>query len=666
MCSVAHSTSLLYGHQLSPVRTLFLYRTLFQLSSTSRPKPSWNSNENLLVTHPLLSRMEFCESMAELRQIQAQFTRTGLITQRFPASRALAFCALSDNGDMNHARLLFDQIPDPNTYIWNTMIRGYIRCGSPLLGLSFFRDMNSNKANFDCRTIVFALKACECLSRILLGLEIHGLAYKWGFDLKILVQNSLMHFYVRMGHFDSTIKVFDEMAERDVVSWTTIIDGYSEKGHHTDALKAFRSMLAVGVQLNAVTMLTVLSVCSQIGSLNLGRSFHGYAEKSKFCDYSSLMNALMDMYVKCGCLNSAQRVFDSLDTKDVFSWTSMMNGYAKNGDLDLARKFFNEMPDKNSVSWSSMIAGYAQANRPEEALNIFRDMISANVEPITATLVSALSACGQRGCLDLGRWIYDCYIYKSGLKLTVNLSNAFIDMYAKCGAIDQAAKLFHEMKEKDIVSWNSMIMGYGYHGHGREAVALFERLKGEGVLPDDITFIGVLSSCCHGGLVSEGRRYFVDMKAEFGIEPKPAHYACLVDLLGRVGLLEEASELVKNMPVEGNEASWGALLNACRVHRNLKLGRCAGERLLGGDSVDSGVYSLLSNIYAIWNKWEEVKQVRIVMRNRKVKKVPGCSSIEIEGNSYEFFAADRSQSFSERIYAVLNLIYLQSSENDTS
>ncbi|XP_020584711.1 pentatricopeptide repeat-containing protein At2g22410, mitochondrial-like [Phalaenopsis equestris] len=656
--------SALHCFQLSPIKALFFYRVLFHFSSIFRPKPSWNSNQNLVVTHPILSRMECCDSMAELLQIQAQLTRTGLITQRFPASRVLAFCALSDNGNMNHARILFDQIPDRNTYIWNTMIRGFIRCGSPLLGISFFRDMTAKKMNFDCRTIVFVLKGCEYSSDFLLGQAIHALAFKWGIGFEILVQNALIHYYIQLEQLDCSRKLFDGMVDRDVVSWTTMIDGYSEKGHYTDALRMFQCMLTMGVQVNAVTLITVLSACSHTGSLNLGRSFHGYAEKICLAESLNLMNALVGMYGKCGCLESARRVFDCLDTRDVFSWTSMMSGYAKNGDLEYARKLFDNMPEKNVVSWSSMIAGYAQANQSEEAISFFREMLVDNVEPIAATLVSVLSACGRCGRLDLGRWIYEHYIEKKVLKLSLNLSNAFIDMYAKCGAINVAAKIFDEMTERDIVSWNSIIMGYAFHGNGSKAVKLFERLKRETLVPDDITFVGVLTACSHVGLVSEGRRYFLGMKAEFGIEPKPAHYACMVDLLGRVGLLEDAFELVRNMPMEPDEAGWGALLNACRVHGDLKIGHFVGEKLLGMEPGDSGVYSLLSNIYATWNRWDEVKKLRAMMRDRRVKKVPGCSSIEIEGKSHEFFVADRSHISSESIYEILDVIYMHSSEKE--
>ncbi|PKA64267.1 Pentatricopeptide repeat-containing protein [Apostasia shenzhenica] len=655
------ATSLLCFHQLCNNSCLLPLR--FHLFSTiSKAKLSWNSNNNLIVTHPILSVMESCASMAELRQIQAQFTRKGLIEHRFAVSRIIAFCALFDEGDMNHARLLFDKIPDPNTYIWNTMIRGYTRCGFPLLSISFLKQMIDKIDNVDGRTWVFALKAYEFFPEILLGEGVHGLVSKQGFNLEMLVQNSLMHYYVKLGELPSAERVFDEILEPDIVSWTTIIDGYLENSLPIEALRIFQCLSAAGVQSNAVTMIAVLSACSQMGFLDLGSSIHGYIEKSSLCDNLNMMNALVVMYGKCGCLGSAKKIFDEIEIKDVFSWTCMLSGYCRFGDLETARKFFDKMPEKNVVSWSSMIAGYAQANRPWEALDLFREMIAANVEPTSATLASILSACAQASCLHLGKWIYGRYIVMKRLKLNLKLSNAFIDMFAKCGDIDMAAKIFHVMPQKDIVSWNSMILGFASHGNGIEAVALFEQLKGQGFVPDDITFVGVLSACSHVGLVSEGRRHFFDMKAAYGIEPKAAHYACMIDLLGRVGLVADAFGLVANMPMEPDLAGWGALLNACKMHGSLELGSHAGEKLLDLDPSDSGVYSLLSSIYATCNKWEEVKKLRMIMKSRKVKKTPGCSIIEIEGKFHEFLATDMSHICSISIYAVLEILYIHLSK----
>ena len=466
-----------------------------------------------------------------------------------------------------------------------------------------------------------------------------------------------MHLYAECGELGCARKVFDGMRERDVVSWTTMIDGYSRKGLPDEALRVFCSMRETSVRPNEVTMVGVVSACSQLGDLSLGKSVHEYVEEFGVSVSVNLMNALVDMYGKCGCLDSARRVFDGMESKDVFSWTSMMNAYAKCGDLETARKVFDEMPMRNVISWSCMIAGYSQAHRPKEAVDLFHEMIAAGVKPIDATLVSVLSACAQNGCLDLGKWIYAHYIHEKRINLSIKLSNAFIDMYGKCGAIDEAVKLFNEMPEGDVVTWNTMIMTFAIHGYGKEALNTFEKFKNVGMVPNDITFVGVLSACSHIGLVAEGRKHFHDMRMVYSIEPKAEHYACLIDLLGRVGLIEDAYQLVRSMPMEPDEAGWGALLSACKMHGNVELGKCVGDKLLGLDPGDSGTYALLSSIYATRNRWDDVQRVRRLMREKGIKKTPGCSLIEVEGKFHEFFAADQSHILSKDIYSTLRVIY---------
>ncbi|OVA01675.1 Pentatricopeptide repeat [Macleaya cordata] len=511
----------------------------------------------------------------------------------------------------------------------------------------------------DNRTFVFALKGCEQLVGVFEGEEIHCQIYKLGFDLNLLILNGLIHFYLKHGSLVSACYLFDTSSVKDVVSWTTMIDGYAQKNLPEEALKLFYSMLSSNVEPNEVTMITVLSACSLMGNLSVGRLIHEYIEKSNVNRTLNLVNALMDMYVKCGCLTTAREVFDKMETRDVFSWTSMINGYAKDGDLKLARNFFDEMPERNVVSWNAMIAGYSQKDQPEEALKLFHEMEKTGIQPIEeGTLVCVLSACSQLCCLGLGRRIYQYYVYLKKVQLSVTLTNAFIDMYAKCGNIDEAAKLFNKMPKKDLVSWNSMIIGCAAHGYAKQALDLFEQMKSMGLWPDDITFVGVLSACSHGGLVVEGRKYFEDMIRVFSLEPKAEHYACMIDLLGRVGLLKEAYELIKIMPMEPDEAAWGALLNACRMHKNVKLGKLAAGRLLDLDPKDSGIYVLLANLCATGRRWDDVRMVRSMMRDRGIKKNPGCSSIEVDGESYEFLVADKSHPRSEEIYQVLDDIFL--------
>ncbi|XP_023735151.1 pentatricopeptide repeat-containing protein At2g22410, mitochondrial [Lactuca sativa] len=638
------------------IQHLFPFNASFKIHLfSSLSKPTWNSSQtNLSITNPTLLAVESCNSMAQLRQIQAQFTRTGLIFHVFPVSRILTFCALSDTGDLKYAHRLFNQFSNPNVYMWNIMIRGYLKSHLNVKGLSLFRLMVRKCVEMDRRSFVFGLKACECLQA---GESLHSLVWKVGFDCDLVVQNGLVHFYGERGQLGCARKVFDESCERDVFSWTSLINGYAKQGMPDEALRVFELMEASGVQPNEITMIAVFSACSQKEDLELGKSIHDIVKRMNLNTSLNLMNSILDMYVKCGSLVTAREMFDNMRTKDVFSWTSMINGYAKNSELVSAKKLFDEMPERNIVSWNAMIAGYSQNNKPKEALELFLDMENEGLVPIESTLVCVLSACGQSGCLDLGQWMYFYYIKQNRIQPTVTLGNAFIDMYAKCGKIDAAEEIFNEIHDKDLVSWNSMIVGFASHGHAIKALSLFKEMIGTGLYkPDEVTFIGVLSACSHGGLLTQGRSYFKEMETRFGVKPRVEHYACMIDLLGRIGVLDEAYELIREMPMEADKVVWGALLNACRMHGDVDLGKIATEKLLKLDPNDSGVYVLMESLCASRCKWDEVKKIRSVMRGNGVKKTPGCSCVQVEGVFHEFLSADKSHPKSENVYQVLSEI----------
>ncbi|KAF6162250.1 hypothetical protein GIB67_008379 [Kingdonia uniflora] len=592
--------------------------------------------------------------MPQLKQIQSHMTTTGLVADIFPVSRLLSFCALSDFGDINYAYIIFSHIINPNVYIWNTMIRGYCKFKQWDVSFWVFRRMIQECVEMDERSYVFALKASEGFKCSLVGEEVHCRICKMGFGSELLVVNGLVHFYVRHGFLSLGRVLFDECSVRDVVSWTTMIDGYTKGDLPDVGLKLFYTMLDNGGMPNEVTMITVVSACSLMRDLSLGTSIFGYILKNNVDLTLNLLNALVDMYIKCGCVTSAKKVFETMETLDVYTWTSMINGYAKQGELELAKMIFDEMPERNVVSWNAMIAGYSQKDKPKEALEIFREMEKKNVRPVEGTLVCVLSACAQLGCLDIGRQIYHYYVDQKRVGPSVILMNAFIDLCAKCGNIDEALEHFEEMPERDLVSWNIMIIGFAVHGYAKLALNLFKKMKILGFVLDDITFVGVLSACNHGGLVIEGREYFKNMKKVFNIEPKSEHYSCMIDLLGRVGNLEEAYDLIKRMPMEPDEAAWGALLNACRMHGNVELGQIASMKLLDLDPADSGTYLVLANMYSSKRRLDDVRMVRSMMRSRGVKKTPGHSSIEVDAKSYEFLAADISHPQSKEIYQVLD------------
>ncbi|KAJ8898652.1 hypothetical protein K2173_004686 [Erythroxylum novogranatense] len=637
-------------------------KSFSSISATRTTK--WNSTTNVIIINPTLLIMESCSSMKQLKQIQAHMTPTGLITHTFPCSRVLAFCALADSGDINHASALFKQFQNPNTYMWNTMIRGYAKAKLPILGFSFFRQMVSQRVELDSRTFIFVLQTCERFLRVLEGKSVHCAIWKMGFASSLLVQNGLIHFYSVRACLGLARQVFDETSFRDVVSWTSMIEAYSQHNCYNEALELFNSMLFSGVEPNEVTVITVLSACSLKGDLKVGKSMNEYVRKSTLNRSLNLMNAILDMYVKCGCLSAAREIFDDMLTKDVFSWTSMVNGYAKSGRLETARKLFNEMPERNVVSWNAMIAGYSQYSQPKKALELFDEMVDVGLVPTENTLVCVLSACGQLGYMDLGQWIHQSYICQELSEISLILSNALIDMYAKCGFVVVAAKIFNSMLERNLVSWNSIIAAFAAHGYSEQAIIAFEQMINGGIKPDDITFVGLLCACSHGGLVTDGKIYFQNMKGRYNVEPKREHYACMIDLLGRGGLLKDAYELIKGMPMEPCEAAWGALLNACRMVGNIELAQLAAYKLLELNPEDSGVYVQLATTCAHGGSWADVGMVRSVMRDRRVKKIPGHSLIEVEGEFHEFFAGDKSRPESEGIYKALQELVLLSKLKD--
>ncbi|XP_008451419.2 pentatricopeptide repeat-containing protein At2g22410, mitochondrial-like [Cucumis melo] len=642
------------------VKILHSFRPLSTSSSAGKPK--WNSLSNVFISNPTLLILQSCSSMFQLKQIQAHMTCTGLMSQIFPASRLLAFCALSDSGDIHYAHLIFDQTEHPNCFFWNTMIKGYCQANYPSLGFSFFRQMIRNRAEFDCGSFVFALKACGQFAEKIVGMAVHSVIWKLGFDSELLVRNGLIQNYVETGCLGFARQVFDESSIKDVVTWTTMINGYARSNWLDEAIALFNSMLSSDVEPNEVTMIALLSACSQKGDSVMGKTLHEHIRGKGITCSVNLLNAMLDMYVKCGCLTTAREIFNNMERRDVFSWTSLLNGYAKNGDLGSARKLFDEMPERNIVSWNAMIAGYSQNSQPMEALELFNNMVDVvGLVPTEDTLVCVLSACGQLGCFEMGEEIHRNHVNKIGIQVSLILKNAVMDMYAKCGSIDAAAKLFHSMPEKNLVSWNSMISAYASYGHAKKALTLFDQMKCSGLKPDHITFIGVLSACSYGGFVSEGQAHFESMESCFGVEPKREHYACMVDLLSGVGLLKEAYELISRMPMEASEGGWGALLDACRKHGNVEMAKLAGEKLLELDPEDSGIYSLLANICADGKKWNDVRMVRRMMRERGVKKVPGHSLIEIDGKFHEFLVADTSHTHSSEIYRVVNELLLLSS-----
>ncbi|KAH7862080.1 hypothetical protein Vadar_034524 [Vaccinium darrowii] len=365
------------------------------------------------------------------------------------------------------------------------------------------------------------------------------------------------------------------------------------------------------------------------------------------------------MYMSFQCLEEARQVFDWMPHRDIVSWTTLISGYSQWGCVDAASEVFELMPERNSVSWNAMIAAYVRSNRFQEAFALFDRMLSKEAVLDKYVAASMLSACTGLGAVNQGEWIRG-YIDKNGIQLDSKLATAIIDMYCKCGYIEKAFEVFNGLAQKGISSWNSMIGGLALHGKGMAAIELLNEMERKAVVaPDYITFVNVLSACAHSGLVEEGRHYFRYMTEVHGIEPGSEHFGCMVDILGRAGMLEEARELINKMPMTPDASVLGALLGACRIHGEIELGVQIGKKVIELEPHNSGRYVLLANIYAKAGRWEDVARLRKLMNDRGVKKAPGFSMIELDGVVNEFIAGGRAHPQAQEIYAKVDEVLEQ-------
>ncbi|GAV75449.1 PPR domain-containing protein/PPR_2 domain-containing protein/DYW_deaminase domain-containing protein [Cephalotus follicularis] len=623
---------------------------MLSISSLSPPifLPPTNTQQN-----PTLALLETCKSMDQLKQIHSQTIKTAQAINPIIQNSIIAFCCTHQTGDMLYARKLFDTIPQLNPFIWNTMLKGYSRIYCPKNGVLMYVEMLERDFKPDHYTFPFLMKgftrdvALEC------GRELHGHVVKFGFDSNVFVQNALIHMYCLSGRIDMAHEIFDVNYARDVVTWNVMICGYNRVKKYDETIKLFGEMEKKGVLPSSVTFVSVLSACSKLKNLETGMRLHNYFKECKIEPNLILENAMIDMYASCGEMDVALGILKKMKKRDVISWTAVVTGFVNIGQVDLARKYFDNMPERDNVSWTAMIDGYLRLNRFKEVLALFREMQKAKIKPDGFTMVSILTACAHLGALELGEWI-NTYIEKNKVKNDVFVGNALIDMYFKCGNVEKAQRTYEQMPRMDKFTWTAMIVGFAINGLGEEALDMFSQMLNASVKPDEVTYTGVLCACAHTGKVDEGRKFFASMTTQHGIEPNVAHYGCMIDLLGRSGNLIEAHEFIKNMPMKPNSIIWGALLGACRVHKDKDMAEMAAKQILELEPNNGAVYVLLCNVYAACNKWENLREVRKMMMDRGIKKIPGCSLIEMNGVVHEFVAGDQSHPRSREVYSKLD------------
>lgn len=509
--------------------------------------------------------------------------------------------------------------------------------------------------------VAFLVGRCYSLKHIQ---QAHGLMVPRGLHQDNIALSRFIEACSSLGFSNYAYSVFTRipLPQPNIYVYNTMIKALSAAGSPSEAISLYNKIQVAALRPDTYSIPFVLKAVVRLTAVGIGRQVHCHSIGIGFHMDINVVTALVHMYSSCGCVSDARRLFDGAHVfRDVALWNAMVTGYAKLGDVDNARHLFETMPLKkrNVISWTSLIAGYAQMNRPNDAIMVFRRMQLENVQPDEIAMLATLSACAQLGALQLGEWIHN-YIEKHGFRKLVSLNNALIDMYAKSGHIRKALQVFKNTKYKTVITWTTMIAGLALHGLGRQALDMFAQMERAKIAPNDITFIAILSACSHARLVETGLCYFNIMVSRYRIEPKIVHYGCVVDLLGRAGYLQEAHEIVRQMPFEANAAIWGSLLAASNIHGNDELGEHALQHLIMLEPHNSGNYSLLSNIYSALGRWNESRMLRKVMRDNGVKKMPGGSSIEVNSRVHGFIAGDKSHSEGDRIYEVLYKLFRQS------
>lgn len=573
--------------------------------------------------------------------------------------------ALLQSGFLDEAARIFRSMPERDQCTWNSMVSGFAQHDRFDDALYYFYRMH--REDFVCNEYSFgsSLSACAGLKDLQMGCQIHALILKSRYSSDVYMGSALIDMYSKCGCVSCAQKAFDGMIERNLVSWNSLVTCYEQNGPASEALRIFSSMMDCGFEPDEVTLASVVSACASLLAIKEGREIHARVVKhDKFRDDLVLSNALVDMYAKCSKIDEARSVFDRMPIWSVVSETSIVSGYAKVACVRTARLMFTKMIEKNIVSWNALIAGYIQNGDNEEALGLFCLLKRESVCPTHYTFGNLLNACANLADLYLGRQAHAHVLkhgfrFKSGEESDIFVGNSLIDMYMKCGSVEDGYHVFTNMLERDWVSWNAMIVGCAQNGYGTEALALFRKMLVSGERPDHVTLIGVLSACSHAGLVEEGRNYFTSMSKDYGLSPLKDHYTCMVDLLGRAGCLIEAKNLIETMPMQPDAVVWGSLLAACKIHRNLTLGKFVAEKLLEIDPTNSGPYVLLSNMYAELGKWADVVKVRKLMRKRGVVKQPGCSWIEKQGKLNTFMVKDKRHPLTKAIYSLLKTLTKQ-------
>lgn len=585
-----------------------------------------------------------CSSLPSGKQLHGRIISSGLEQDSVLVPKLVTFYSsfklLAEAHSLVENSNLFHPCP------WNLLITSYVKNELHEAAILAYKQMLTKGVRPDNFTFPSILKACGETQNLGFGLEVHKSINAWSTKWSLFVQNALISMYGRCGEVDTARNLFDNMLDRDAVSWNSMISCYASKGMWKEAFELFDSMQRKCVEINIVTwniiaggclrvgnftrtlkllsqmrnfgvhldnvaMIIGLGACSHIGAIRLGKEIHGFTIRHCYHRLSTVQNALVTMYARC---------------KDI------MHAYI----------LFRLNDDKSIITWNSMLSGLTHLDRVEDALHLFRELLLFGVEPNYVTFASILPLCARVADLQHGREFH-CYITKrEDFRDYLLLWNALVDMYARSGKVLEAKRVFDSLSKKDEVTYTSLIAGYGMQGEGSKALRLFEEMKMFQIKPDHITMVAVLSACSHSGLLKQGEHLFAEMQSVHGLSPHLEHYACMADLYGRVGLLNRAKGIITRMPYRPTSAMWATLIGACCIHGNTDIGEWAAEKLLEMRPEHSGYYVLIANMYAVAGSWSKLAKIRTLMRDSGVAKAPGCSWVDIGSGFVSFLVGDTS------------------------
>ncbi|KAK9677441.1 hypothetical protein RND81_11G143200 [Saponaria officinalis] len=539
---------------------------------------------------------------------------------------------LYSDGDMEAAHQLFDEMCERDVISWSVMIGNYVENNEPLHALLMFKDMEVDP---DGLTMATVLKVCGNLGDVDIGRSLHASLISRGHYREVFVSNSTIDMYSRCNDPSSALQVFYEMSVKNTVSWNSVMSGLINNGMHSEALTLANSMARAKIETDQVTLLNFLQLCKHFSDPLQCKLIHGRIMRSRYESNPLVLSSLIDAYAKSNLIERAWRLFTSVHEKD-------------------------------TVTWATMIGGFAYCGMTHEAISVFRTITKSSNQINQVVILNLVEACTVSSEPRILKWVHGTVI-RNGFISDTSVGTAIVDMYSKCGAVEEARKAFDQISDKNIMSWSTMVSGYGMNGRARDALALISEMNLHGLKPNPVTALSVLAACSHGGMVSSGLSFFKEMVEDLGIEPGLEHYACVVDMLGRSGRLDDAMELIEIMPKDltGGATMWGSILSSSIRYKKAEIGEGAASRILELDPFGSSGYLLASNLHASTGSWMNVAEVRRLAKERGVHVISGYSSVRLDDKVFKFVAGDKSMPQASESCSAVEMLHRCMQTDDT-